>query len=314
MADTASADKDGGAPLFSMIIGLVSTEDGERILETLDALRQQHGQRTYEVILADRRNDAVSERIAQAYPEARLIGCAAQTSLPVLRTLALDQARGTYVVVTEDHCVPAPDWLEALDEAFRGAPEDVVAVGGCVENGVTERGLDWATFLCEYAGALAPVAEGRTHALPGMNVAYRRAALAAFDRALLTKGFWETTLHPEMLRRGLRFHSTNKIVMNHCKRFSFKLFAVQRFLYSRYYAGIRFAPRQYPWRAIACLLSVLLPFVLFYRIAGHLRQKRRHYRAWLSALPTLIPFLIIWSIGEMAGYLLGPGDALARIE
>lgn len=299
---------------FSIVIGLVSTEDRERILETLDALRKQRGGHSYEAVLADRRNDEISEVIRRDYPEVHLIDCPPKTSLSELRTIALERAVGEIVAVTEDHCVPAEDWLDAIAIAFREAPEGTAAVGGCVENGVTDRALDWATFLCEYGTYLTPVPEGRVQALPGMNVAYRRAVLTELERTRLTRGFWETTVHPELLRKGLILYSTNRIVMYHSKRFSFGLFAHQRFLYSKYFAGIRFGREQYFWRTAASVLSLLLPAVLLYRIAKQVWTKGRFKTQLISSLPTLAVFVVIWSLGEMVGYVAGAGDALSRIE
>lgn len=299
---------------FSILIGRVSTEDGDRILETLDALRAQERAPGYEVMLADRLQDAVSARIREAYPEARLIPCPAATSLPEMRTLALGQARGEYVAVTEDHCVPTPDWLAALQDAFRAAAPGTAAVGGCVENGVCDTALDWATFLCEYSGQVAPMPEGPARSLPGMNVAYRRSVLQALDPGLLTGGFWETTVHPVLLAGGQGLHSANAIRILHKKRFSFRLFAVQRFLYSRYYAGRRFAPVQRARRWLACGLSLALPPLLLLRMVCGILAKRRLQRELAIASPYLALFVVLWAAGEMAGYLLGPGDALSRIE
>lgn len=312
---THARPQQGAVPFtFSILIGLVSSEDRDRILETLESLHNQQGTHSYEVILADRRNDAISRTIAERYPEVHLVACAPDTSLPDLRAIALDEAVGEFVVVTEDHCVPAADWLEAFYTAFQEAPDGTVAVGGCVENGVHDTALDWATFLCEYSASLAPVPEGPATALPGMNVAYRRSVLVELDRTLLTKGFWETTVHPEVLRRGLKLYSTNKIVIYHCKKFSFGLFARQRFIYSRYFAGLRFERHQYGWRACAFVLSTLLPPVLLYRISRQVWAKGRLRGELASALPSLFVFVIIWSLGEMAGYMTGQGNALSRIE
>jgi len=81
-------------PEFSIVIGLVSTEDADRILETLTELRRQTPARSYEVLIGDRRQDAVSARIRSEFPEALVISAPADTALPVLRTLALERARG----------------------------------------------------------------------------------------------------------------------------------------------------------------------------------------------------------------------------
>lgn len=301
-------------PEFSILIGMVSTEDSDRILEALDVLRKQTGSHTYEVIIGDRRNDEVGERIDRDYPEVVRIACSPDKSLPELRTLALDRAAGRYIIVTEDHCVPSENWLESLSGAFAGSPDDVVAVGGCVENGVSDTALDWATFLCEYSYFLDPVEEGDTTVLPGMNVAYKREIFPELDRDLLTSGFWETTVHPVLIDKGLKFFSTNKIRLYHCKKFSFGLFARQRYIYSRYYAGLRFGKGQLLKRVVAFGATVLLPPLLLIRSRKQIKQKNRLEKEYRSAMPILLLFYVIWAYGEMAGYLLGTGDALARIE
>lgn len=301
-------------PIFSILIGMVSTEDTDRIIEALESLRQQQGNYRYEVIIADRRNDSVGQLIDQSYPEVKRIGASAGTSLPALRCMALDQASGQYIIVTEDHCVPTENWLDSFAAAFASAPGDTVAVGGCVENGVYDTSLDWATFLCEYSYFLQPVFEGTTPTLPGMNVAYRRDIFEKIDRSILTSGFWETTLHPRLIESGGSLFSSNRIKLFHSKKFSLWLFTKQRFIYSRYYAGLRFQPSQWLHRISACCASILLPPLLLYRMIKQIRQKNRLRKELFSATPYLALFILVWALGEMWGYLFGKGGALEAIE
>lgn len=300
--------------MFSVLIGLVSTEDDTRVLETLDALRMQNKKYSYEVIIGDRRQDNVSRQIQSRYPEVTLVACEPNTSLPILRMVALERACGAYIIVTEDHCVPSENWLESIAAAFQRAPGGTVAVGGCVENGVSDTALDWATFFCEYSFFLSSVKEGVCDTLPGMNVAYDQRVFATLDNAVLASGFWETTVHPLLLKNGKTFYSTNEIKLFHCKKFSFRLFAQQRFLYSRYYAGLRFSQDDLLKRLIAFFLTPILPVLLFYRMYKQIRAKNRLQRELISAVPILAVFVVIWAWGEMVGYALGAGDALARIE
>jgi len=302
------------APEFSILIGLVSTEDCDRILQTLDSLRKQQGSHRYEVIIADRRNDDISKRLDADYPEVKHIACPASCSLPELRTLALGAAAGDYIIVTEDHCVPSRDWLYSIARAFGEAPEGTVAVGGCVENGVVDTAMDWATFLCEYSYFLDPVVEGVTTVLAGMNVAYRRSVFDGIDRKLLTSGFWETTVHPMLTGNGDKLYSTNKIKLYHCKKFSLALFVRQRFIYSRYYAGLRYPRSHWMKRMVASLATLALPVVLFYRSRKQVKAKHRLDAEFTSATPYLILFYLVWAFGEITGYIFGCGDALARIE
>jgi len=300
-------------PTFSVLIGLVGTVERERILETLAALRAQRGAPTWETILADRRNDEVSDRIRREFPEAHLLPCEAATPLPELRARALDRARGRWIVVTEDHCVPGPDWLACIASAFAEAPPGTAAVGGCVENGVRDTPFHHATFLCEYASLLPPVAEGVVGDLPGMNVAYTRTALASIEPHLLRESFWETAVHQRFRDDGLRLVSRNAIVVVHSKRFNFPLFARQRYLYSRNYAGRRFHRRARFRRFAACAGSAVLPVVLLARIVRSVRAKRDDLPL-VAAMPWLAVFVLIWAWGEAVGYAFGPGNALAQIE
>ena len=298
---------------ISVVLGRVSTEDGDRVLETIAALANAHGECLCEILIADRLQDAVSKIIAERYPLVRLIPCRPHMSLPEMRTLAFEASSGALIAVTEDHCVPAPDWLDVVEQAFVTGPDGLVAIGGSVENGVTDTGFDWATFLCEYSFFSPPVVEGESPILPGMNVVYRRAALLSLPRSALISGFWETTVHPLLLKQGGRFLSLNAMKMYHCKRFSIRLFARQRFIYSRYYAGIRFDRAQTGRRLVAAGATVLLPPILLWRMIKAARAKGLD-RELFRALPGLMLLVIIWSAGEILGYLAGPGDALAQIE
>lgn len=300
-------------PVFSILIGRVSTEDGDRILETLASLRSQKDSPPHEVIVVDRLHDTVSETIRSRHPEVLLLASEKEQSLPRMRAQALAASRGGLILVTEDHCVPPDTWLKDFERLSRDHP-DACVIAGCVENGVTERALDWATFLCEYAAFSPPIAEGFGHALAGMNVMYRRAALAECPPDLLTKGFWETTVHPWLAGRGDKLLASNRIRIFHCKRFSWRLFAHQRYVYSRYYAGIRFPRSNWPVRIAAALATPALPLLLTWRLFKAARAKPSLSEHAMPALPHLFGFFVIWALGEAVGYLSGPGLALEAIE
>jgi len=298
----------------SVLIGRVSKREAVRILDTLSALREQQPAVGHEVIVADRLNDAVSRQIECDFPEVRLLAFPPDTSLPALRTAALVAARGRYAVVTEDHCVPARDWLAQIVSAFAREEADVVAVGGSVVNGLAQRWLDRATFQCEYGSYLPPRKSGLDPDLPGMNVAYLRQRLLALDRNALLAGFWETTVHPALLRQSARLVFADDVRVAHCKHFGLTEFLEQRFLYSRYYAGSRFGQVAWARRAAALLLSPLLPILLLWRFQRGALRRRRYWDEFIALAPLLTLFALVWAIGEMAGYALGPGDALARLE
>jgi hypothetical protein len=298
---------------YSVVIGRVSTEDDDRILETLESLGNQEEDHSVEVLLADRINDHVSQRIKNDFPDTRIIECSPNTDLPTMRTMATKQASGEFVLVTEDHCVPPRDWLKQFTRAFAEHPE-ASAIGGSVVNGVTDTGLDWATFLCEYAPMSPPIESGPTPNLAGMNVAYRREIFKNVDEQVLTSGFWETTLHPLLHKQGHTLIADDNVRIFHCKKFSLGLFLRQRFVYSRYYAGIRFTPQQKAKRLMYAMASVALPPLLTFRFFQNARHKASVRSHLAKAAPYLVLFYLVWGIGEAWGYLFGPRDALQEIE
>lgn len=298
---------------ISVVIGRVSSEDSDRILETIVGFRAGAEGLDYEIVIVDRMNDALSLQLANDFAEIKHISCAAELSLPEMRTIAFEASRGPIVAVTEDHCVPAPGWLRLALDTFTTGGNKLVAIGGTVVNGVKDSGFDWATFLCEYSYFSPPVVDGVSRVLPGMNVAYRREVLAAVPRDTLTSGFWETTLHEKLLANGGTLLSMNSLIMYHCKRFSFSLFARQRFIYSKYYAGLRSEHSGVGKRLMMATASLALPPVLLWRMLTASRQKKL-LREFLAALPSLSVLVIIWSVGESVGALAGPGNALAQIE
>lgn len=293
----------------SILIGRVSTEDPERLLETLAALHDQEGHTPFEVIVADRRQDPVAEQARRLHPQVRFVPCAPATPLPMMRTLALRAARGRVVVVTEDHCVPAREWLQRLLAPF-DERRGVAAVGGAVVNGLQNTMFDWATYLCEYAAFAPPLAGG--HLLPGMNTAYLREALLALPARLLEQGFWELGAHAELLRRGAVLTCEPRAVVHHRKRFSLRGFLAQRYAYSRQFAGRRF--ERWPLRAAAALACPLLPPVLLWRMLRVAGTRPGLGRPALAALPLLALFYVVWAAGECVGYLLGPGRSLECVE
>ena len=105
----------------------------------------------------------------------------------------------------------------------------------------------------------------------------------------------------------------NQLAMFHKKKFSWRLFASQRFVYSRYYAGLRFQDAGFVKRLAAGAASLLLPPILMYRMIKAVAAKGLQ-REFIRALPSLSTFIVIWAIGESYGAIFGPGDALARIE
>ena len=67
-------------------------------------------------------------------------------------------------------------------------------------------------------------------------------------------------------------------------------------------------------RLVYAVGTVLLPVILFGRMAKTVFEKGRHRLKFLVAAPVIAVFLISWAWGEAVGALFGPGRSLARVE
>jgi glycosyltransferase involved in cell wall biosynthesis len=295
----------------SVIVG--SVNGGEWIHLLLAALEAQETKYRFQVIVADRTTDGTRAQIAAHHPNVQLLCESAGSTLPELRTRAFEHARGRYVFVTEDHTVPPSNWIERFCSALDAAPLEVAAVGGPVDNGLVSGAVNWAAFLCEYSGYLPPLESADVSDVPGMNIAYRRDVFDGIERDVLTRGFWESSLHPHLLARGRRFRRLADVVMVHRKHFGFRYFLSQRYHYSRYYAGARFS-RDDQRRYLFGALSVLLPPLVVTRVARNALKRPKYARSAVQSMPALSCFALAWGVGECVGYLFGPGDSLVEIE
>ena len=273
----------------------------------LQALHEQAPEA--EVVVADWTDEPTRALVRERWPAVRLLSFDRPMAVPELRAAGIGEARAPYVAVIEDHCVVQPGWSAAV---LRGHRAGHPVVGGEIINVVTGRVRDWAAFYCEYSEHMDPLPAGPTPSLPGMNVSYDRAALAAMA-PLLAEGRWETWLHPQLEREGFAFHVEDGMVLGHDKDFGFREFASQRWHYARSHAGIR-NPELGPRRLIYAAGSPLIVPLMLKRIVRNVRDKPRHQRRFVQATPLVLVYLVVWAAGEAAGYVLGGGRSLLKVR
>ena len=280
-------------------------------LACLDALARQEGDVTAEVILADCTGPATVAAVRERHPDVHVLEFDEVKSVPWLRAAGIRAARGRLVAVTEDHCVPRPDWYRSIVAAHRRS--GWAAVGGGVENDCTHRSVDWAVFFCEYHHLMSPVPAGPSDLVPGMNVAYDMDALAPVADAF-SDGLWENFLHERLRDAGYTTGLDPSIVVGHRKHFTVPMFLSERFHYSRSFAGMRVAGDPIGTRLRWAALSLGLPALLVARLTRSVLRRRRHLGWYVRAFPLVVLFSVTWSLGELVGYLFGPGDSILKVR
>jgi hypothetical protein len=254
---------------------------------------------------------AYGARIAETFPWTRVVHAPDVSQVPALRRRGVEAASGDVVAVIEEHCSAAGDWLHRAMSSL--ASGRYGAAGGAISHYDYGRLRDWVVYFCEYHGSLPPVPAGETEVLNDANIAYPRRLLLDHVH-LLDEGYWPMTLHPALLQAGVRFLSAPEMVVYHRGPFDFGYYLHQRFLFSRAFAGVR-ARKQPLGRRVAYLVGApLIPFMLLGRMTRTVFQKRCQVRQFILTLPLILPALVVLVAGEWLGCLVGPGDALSKVE
>jgi glycosyltransferase involved in cell wall biosynthesis len=292
--------------MFDLSVVIASINGLPYLRECLAALRKQQGAINTEVIVADCVGRDVTEFIRREYPTVTVIPFDEKKSVPELRAAAISRSTGLVIAITEDHCIPPADWYESVMRAHAKNPG--MAIGGAVDNGATSSLIDWAVFFCEYSNFISPVTNGIVHDLPGPNVSYKRQALSPI-RDKIKDEFWETFVHCDLEERGEKLWSDPSIKMIHKKHFSFFSFLVERFHYSRAFAGLRNQSLTPQKRVLYTLCAPWLPPLLLWRIWQRVVPKKQHLSQFAMSVPLLLVFMVVWAWGESVGYALGPGNS-----
>jgi hypothetical protein len=293
------------APALSVVVPSVSGDVS--VVACLEALRATAAFTPLQVIVADRCGPIFRADLGSRFPEIEILAADGR-SIPELRSLAIARAVAAAIAVIEDHVIVSPDWGRQMLAALA---EGADAVGGSVYNGATSTVLDRTAFLCEYGPLLAPLPRGPAERIAGNNVVYRRAALDRYGT--MCAGQWEDVLHAAMRRDGYRLECRPEITVEHRQHVRFGDYVLQRFLYSRSYAGARAAGAGPLRRLAMAAASLALPPVLLTRTVRHAIRARQSADC-ARGLPLLFVFTTVWAAGEVVGWLRGSGDALARVR
>jgi hypothetical protein len=286
--------------LAEISLVIVSQRGGAALLDTVasfvDATRGDA-----EIVVSECADDDSADRIRARWPDVHVVHRDGEWSIPELRAAGLGAARSPIVAMTSDSCSPAPGWFAALRRAHADRPD---AVGGAIENGSTQRLIDWAVFFCEYGRYMTPLPPKPAEDLPGHNVSYSRAALTAIDD-LVARGTWEPLWHWRLASRGCRLVRDGSLLVVLTRRFTFSGFVSERFDYGRSFAAQRVAGASAARRALFTIGCAVLPVVVVVRILRDVLPKRRHLAWLLLSLPYLAVFACVWAAGEAVGYATG---------
>ena len=219
--------------------------------------------------------------------------------VPHLWGMAIERAAAPLVAITTAHCIPGPNWLEAIANATAAHPEHA-GIGGPIDPPSGNSPCDWAVWLSRYSAYMPPVRQGIADEIPGDNAVYRRDAL---DRSWSGRasGFWETIVHRAMHQQSMTLAMDESIRVRSAKAGSAGEFFASRFRHGLHYGSTR--PISSAGQRLLRIASApaVAPLMLI-RILRRVRAKQpRLIGRFITALPHLVFFTCGWTLGEMAG-------------
>ncbi|HEX6135322.1 MAG TPA: glycosyltransferase [Longimicrobiales bacterium] len=265
----------------------------------LDALRAQEGAAPFDVVVAY--DPALTDvpDLAALYPEARLVANVGQRTPLELASRAVAESRGDVVLLTEDHCVPGPDWVARLSAALRPGE---AAVGGTVVLEPGASATDFAFYFVDFFRYAPPVTPGRSPSLTVCNVAYRREALVAIGE-LWQELFHETAVNEALRARHapLRLVSNAPVRMRRHVRLADAVY--ERYAFGRLFGCTRLEFTSGARRLFYSILAPTLPLLLLGRMGRKALPSPALRGRFLRALGPLTLMVLAWSWGEWLGYL-----------
>lgn len=300
-------------PALSVVI---PAEDWAAIARPLGRLAAQEGAEWIELLLVSPRADAIgppppeSERLWSA----RAIMAESLGSLERARLAGIREAHAPLVAFGETHSYQEQGWARAVVEAHR---RPWGAVGPSVTNANPAKAISWANLFLDY-GEWLELDEGReADQLPGHNSCYKRELLLEYGDELERLLEAELVLQEDLRRQGHRLWLEPRARLAHLNVSRVSEWLAERFWTGRFFA----AARSHGWplgkRLVYVLGSPLIPVVRARRLAPVRRRCARRRPLPRFLWPALGLALVVSALGELVGYLLGPGGSkaeLTRIE
>jgi hypothetical protein len=285
-------------PDLSVVI--VTLEGPRRLERCLEALSRQSPMPQLEILVPWDATRPDPAALAAKFPTARFMPVTGRRTYAELRSIGVAAAQAPIVAITEDHCMPCPDWCHQILENHKSKH---AAVGGAVEKDTPDTALNWSFYFADYLRYLAP-AEGPSFHLTDCNVTYKLASLQPIA-SIWRNEFHENQVHEALAARGESLWISPKVLVRQKRHLELGPALWDRYAFGRLFAATRLVGAPTVRRLIFLATSFLLPALLLLRIVGHLKRTGRYYSDFVKASPLVILVCSTWALGEFIGYLTG---------
>jgi hypothetical protein len=278
------------------VVGICSAKHLERCLA---ALARQEGAPPFEIVVAVDPHILGLEALQAAHPSVRIVWNAHQRTPLELASRALGESRSELTLLTEDHCIPATDWVARMVAA---QAHGRAVVGGLVE---IERGAsatDWAFYFVDFFRYASPARAGPSPTLTVCNASYRKSSLETI-RPLWQVHFHETAINDALRARfgELWLEPASRVTMGRHVTLSDALY--ERYAFGRLFACTRLDFASASKRVYYAVFAPALPLLLLGRMARKALGSARLAADFARSIVPLTLMVLWWSWGEWLGYL-----------
>jgi len=238
--------------------------------------------------------------VAARFPGVRVVANEGQRTPLELAARAIGEATGDIVLLTEDHCLPAADWVRELVREVQEPGR--AAVGGLVETSSDVSSVDWSFYYVDFFRYSQAIPAGPSPSLTVCNVAYRRDYLDAVAPT------WKTIFHETAINDALRSRFgalwlTPAARVEMRRQVEFGAAVYERYAFGRLFGCTRLEFGSGLRRLYYLLLSPALPALLLFRMGRKAAAQPAAWRRFLRAVAPLTALVVAWSWGEWLGYL-----------
>lgn len=291
-------------PITSLAV-VLATDHYETIRPVVRHLRKQTIREQLEIIIVGARGVSLGVAQSELGEFGRVEVVEVESLFPIgpARAAGVRSCRSPLVFIGETHTYAHPTWAETLIRAH-GSNAGIVPGFG---NANPKTALSWAIFLLDYGQFFHLVPARESDVAPSHNGAFTREVLLSLGSALdhaLTQG---DRLTAALRAAGHRVYFEPQARIDHLNIARPAPWIEERFLHGRLIAGGRAERWPLHRRLVYFCGSPLIPGLLL------LRRRKGLWLAWRSGqlpagtIPAVVAGVLISTVGEMVGYVLGAG-------
>ena len=290
-------------PLLSVII--TSYNSGNLLERCLESLRDQKTDKRFEIVVVDSSPNGLTMGIGERFPKVRWYQFPERKFCGDARNFGLSIAEGEIVAFIDADSRADQNWANQILKAHQSSH---LAIGGAIANGNPKSTIGWAAYFCEFSQWMPNAPSKPFRDIAGTNMSYKKRVFEEYGGFIEGTYSSDTEFHWRLEKNGHVLQFVPSILVFHHNIDRLGRFLKHEFEHGRSFARVRMKSQDFSeWRRLFYgTFFFLIPWWLFLKIGLRNFKNKIYLFHFLMAWPLLMLGLISWSLGECAGYLVGP--------